>query len=257
MIFLNRNSNEKANENGGENIMKIIKIIILSTILFNSMGMSLQAEEHSGDIPEGFESWEQYEQAPDYNDPERVEARNAKLVKSASIEENPKLRAGGKYTIGIGLIGQETKYYCGPATGKMLIDYQLGKNNTWTQKKIAGNSYMKTDKNQTTYTSDAAAALRNITKLNFEAQRISEVPLKTALKTDINAYVGLYLVVDINTLYPGYNGGGHAVAAKGYSDTTVIYNDPYKYINTLYGTHEVSISKMTNAIKNEGGLYIW
>mgnify|MGYP006964448065 CR=1 FL=1 len=47
--------------------MKIIKIRIVSSTLFNSLKVSLQADEHTDELPEGFESREQYEQAQDDN----------------------------------------------------------------------------------------------------------------------------------------------------------------------------------------------
>lgn len=230
--------------------MKKLISLLCCGILVSSIGTAnVSANEKT--VPEGFDSLEQYEQAPDYYDAERVKARNDKMKK---INDYTVSNRKNTYTISLPLRAQQNSSWCAPASGEMIIDYQLGENNTWTQSRIA--SEMKTTSSGTT-ASNAAAGLRTITGLNFEVQKISELPLMNALKADINGYVGVMLLVNARYLYDGFY-GGHAVAAKGYSDAdTVIYLDPYSANPSIYGQHEVSISTMTNAIKYAEGLYIW
>ncbi|MEG0314498.1 MAG: C39 family peptidase [Erysipelotrichaceae bacterium] len=233
--------------------MKNVLIFMIFGMFLLPLGATeiLANDEGTVNVPEGFDSEEQYEQVPDYYDAKRVSAREEKLKK---IDNYKFTNRANIYTISLPLRGQQNESWCAPASGEMIIDYQLGSNNIWTQEKIA--KAMKTTSLGTT-AGNAATALRDITGLNFEVQRISSLPLINALQSNINSYVGLMLLVDTRYLYVG-SGGGHAVAAKGYSDNnTVIYLDPWKYDKIIYGQHEVPISTMTSAISGAEGLYIW
>lgn len=222
---------------------------IMITIFWNSLMLNVNAEEEPNDS--NYQNIEQQELTSDYNTVERIKAREAKI--EAMYKNRSVQNARASYTIALPLRAQENKYYCGPASGKMLIDYQLGNNNAWTQSKIAG--YMGTTTGGTTVW-NAASALRTITGLNFEAQKISELPLINALKTDINAYVGVMVMYNVKSMY-GKTSSNHFSAAKGYSGSTVTYLDPYKFDSSMYGQHEVSLTKMTSAITAGGGYYIW
>lgn len=188
----------------------------------------------------------------DYNSPERIQERGQKMEQLTESNNNKQARID-KYTISLPLRGQQNTYYCAPASGEMEIDYQLGPNNIYTQTKIA--SAMGTTSDGTTG-AGAARGLKSITGLNYTYQSLSEVSLYAALKTDINANVGVLLAVNASKLYSGFF-GMHMVAAKGYSTNSVIYLDPWKYNSSVYGQHEVSLSTMQNAIKACENKIVW
>lgn len=197
----------------------------------------------SGMIPESEE---------EYNSSERIQERKLKMLQLENNKNSSQSKVS-KYTISLPLRGQQNSYYCAPAAGEMIIDYQLGPNNIYTQDKIANAMGTTTSG---TKGAGVARGLKAITGLNFTYQSLSEVPLLTALKTDINAYVGLVLPVEAGRLYSGFS-GGHALAAKGYSNSTVIYLDPWKYNPNIYGEHEVALSKMEYAIKGFENKIVW
>lgn len=233
--------------------MKKLLCIMCCGILATSLGaIKISANEvEEGTVPEGFDSAEQYEQAPNYYDAERIAARNEKYANAEQVLNQRK----SVYSISLPLRAQQTRYWCGAAVGEMIVDYQLGANNTWTQAKIA--SLMKTD-NTGAFVTDQAAALKQITGLNFEVTRTRDYSFASALKSNINAYVGLSLPVDLYYIYSSSGTAYHSLAAKGYSDAnTVVFLDPWVYDSSRYGQHEISISQMTEAINQAFGMYIW
>lgn len=188
----------------------------------------------------------------DYNAPARVHERKVKMAEYAKNSKRIQARAY-KNTIPLPLRGQQTPYYCAPAAGEMVIDYQLGRRNIFTQTRIA--NAMKTTTNGTTGY-NAARGLKQITKLNFTYTSLTEISLYNALRIDINANVGLLLPINLKLMYKDRR-GYHMVAAKGYSSNTVIFLDPYKYDPTMYGQHEVALSTMESAIRNVENKIIW
>ncbi len=236
-----------------EKRMKKLLCIMCCGILTTSLGI-IKVSANEGEvetIPDGFDSAEQYEQVPDYYDAERIEARNEKYAKANQILKQRK----NVYSISLPLRAQQDRYWCAAAVGEMIIDYQLGSDNIWTQAKIA--KQMKTDATGA-YVDDQATALRQITGLNFEVTRLSDYSFANALRADINSYVGLSLPVNLYYIYSSSGTAYHSLAAKGYSDAnTVIFLDPWVYDSSRYGQHEISISQMTTAIDKAFGIYIW
>lgn len=238
--------------------MKKLLSLVFCGFLASTLGTtSISAnEDDTESVPNGFDSASQYEQAPDYYEAERVAAREAKYEQAASVLKQKK----SVYSISLPLRAQKYKGWCGAAVAEMIVDYQLGSNNTYTQERLA--SMMNMDKNSDgSYITDQAAALRTATKLNFEVTRTSDYSFANALRADINSYVGLSLPVDLYYIYNGrpHAGSiGHSLAAKGYSDAnTVIFLDPWNLSGNYYGQHEVSINTMLSAINNFAGVYIW
>lgn len=230
---------------------KILTYLITTTLMLGCLSTSALAQQNSeSETRNGFDSNEQYEQIPDYYSSERVAAREAKLRDVYNVKENMNHRSGSKYTINLPLRGQQKTDWCAAAVIEMITDYQLGTPNKWTQTKIFN------DMNGKPNASNIAATLRRSTGQSYEAQKISQLPLMTALKKDINSYAGLALLVEASYLYTGFK-SWHALAAKGYSSNTVIYLDPWKYNPSIYGQHEVSINTMTSAIKGAEGIYVW
>lgn len=235
--------------------MKKIVCFIFSCLLVTPLAFtSIHAEDT--EKYEGFDSKIQYEHAPDYYDAERVKAREEKI---AQAEERLKQRKS-VYSISLPLRAQKYRGWCGAAVAEMIVDYQLGPNNIYTQDKLAAMMGM-TPSSSGSYISLQAAALREATKLNYEVTRTADYDFTKALKSDINAYVGLSLPVDLYYVYnnrPHSGAIGHSLAAKGYSDAnTVIFLDPWNFDGNYYGQHEISISQMLRAINGFTGYYIW
>lgn len=65
IFFLNQDHKGEHKRSRRECILNIRKPVV-SIILFSSMWMSLQAEEHTGEIPEGYECRKLYAQAWGY-----------------------------------------------------------------------------------------------------------------------------------------------------------------------------------------------
>lgn len=238
--------------------MKKIFSLVFCGILASSIGTTaIYAQESNTErVPYGFDSATQYEQTPDYYDAERVAAREAKYKQADSVLKQKK----NVYSISLPLRAQKYSGWCGAAVAEMIVDYQLGSNNAYTQDKLAG--MMKMDKySDGSYVTDQAETLRTATKLNYEVTRTSDYSFANALRADINSYAGLSLPVDLYYIYNGrpHSGSiGHSLAAKGYSDAnTVIFLDPWNLSGNTYGQHEVSINAMLSAINNFAGIYIW
>lgn len=229
---------------------KLITYLMLSTMLFVGTVGSIYAND-AADNANGA-SGIILESDDDYNTPERIQERKQKMEQLAEFNNSKQARID-KYTISLPLIGQQNTYYCAPASGEMEIDYQSGPDNIYTQAKIA--SAMGTTSSETTG-AGAARGLKSITGLNYTYQSLSEVSLYTALKTDINANVGVLLALDAGELYSRLS-GMHMVAAKGYSSNSVIYLDLWKYNSSIFGQHEVSLSTMQNAIKACENKIVW
>lgn len=240
--------------------MKKLTVLLSAILIFNCFSLTISAEDESNNehvIPDGYDSYEQYKMIPDYYDDERVASRNAKIENIDNVAENPNLRSGNRVSIGLPYRKQHTRYNCAAATAEMIIDYQLGVPNTWYQDDMANE--MQLNQNHGLYsTIPMVNILRRATGLNFEAQRISELPLMNALRADINSYVGLAVFADFSVLHPSLTGGGgHSVAAKGYTNDSVFYNDPWDFDGGIYGEHEININSMTYGINQIWGIYIW
>lgn len=113
-----------------------------------------------------------------------------------------------------------------------------------------------------------AKTLRAHTGASYEAQLTSGYALGNATTVDIDA--GYPLIYNPNagllgTGYPTARKTPHYVVGYGYRYNTfgstgesyVSYLDPYKYISSAYGKHEISVTNMVKAVNDNTRYYIW
>lgn len=238
---------------GDNNMKKYITCLMLSMVLFVSGTHSIYAIETNNTDEPKESSGIIFETDEEYNSPERVQERKEKMERFNEFMNTKQARID-KYTISLPLRGQQKENYCAPASAEMEIDYQLGtSNNIYTQDVIA--SRMGTTENGTTG-EGVKKGLNSIIGLGYTYQSLSEISLYNALKTDINQYIAVLLPFDASEVYSGFY-GMHMVAAKGYSSSTVIYLDPWRYDKSILGEHEVSLTVMQRAIKAAENKIVW
>ncbi len=240
---------------------KCISLIIAVCLVLSISSVTLAAENIN-------------EHAPDINDPSRVEAIE-------QLKQRVEAAGYGKYaftggtssrasypiietqTLNVPLHQQAETYYCGPACGKMVIDYLQPQN--LTQGAVARK--METD-------SDGTIVYKLTNGLNYYLSgdpysyvSTSEIAFASGLVYSIDNGYPVVCHVQTNELpiYEGYT-SGHYVVATGYyiaqynqnsaSDVrTVYYNDPnYRY--AFYGCKSCPINDMRLAINSQSGFYI-
>lgn len=170
-------------------------------------------------------------------------------------------RGGGNKSLNIGLVKQETNYYCDPASAKMVLDY-LG--HVQSQSTLA--SRIGTDNNGSVVYRVTNCLNYYLGSGSYRYVLTSEIDFSNGLMYSIDQ--GKPVICHVDTKYlPHYNGYScnHYVTAYGYAWAqggvgsggyeTVFFNDPNN--NSAYhGSQTCTYAEMTEAINRRAGYYI-
>ena len=164
--------------------------------------------------------------------------------------------------LSVPLYKQETTYYCGPASAKMVISYVTG--TSYSQSTLAAS--MGTNSSDGTYVYKMENELnKRIGSGSYEYISTSEYYFSSSLVYSIDK--GKPVVCHVMTGgLPNYNGSsnsGHYIVATGYyiafsgatSTAVCNYNDPH-YNSNYYGRYTCTIDDMNDAINANYGYYI-
>lgn len=192
--------------------------------------------------------------------------KNSKIKDFASISSDV-----GILTIknlGVTKVGQETTYYCGPASAYQLLNYKGITRNPYdfrslTQSNLAND--LGTTSSGTPFPGTWTGTLQNWTSgiewAYIWSPSSSTLLSKTKLDVDANWPLIYDTYMSSSSGYlPGYSSGTiyHYVTGDGYDDVSpqeIHYVDPNQYRSAAYGPHWVSLSLMTNVLQQRG--IIW
>ncbi len=201
--------------------------------------------------------------APGQNDLDRlrrVQETNQKIDEYLQNKISP-CSSSSNY-LSVPLYRQETTYYCGPASAKMVISYVTG--TAYAQSTLA--SSMGTNSDVGTYVYKMESELnKRIGSGSYEYVSTSEYYFSSSLVYSIDKGKPIICHVMTGGL-PNYNqksDTGHYIVATGYyiafsgssyrSDCN--YNDPH-YKDEFFGRYVCSIDEMNDAINDNYGYYI-
>lgn len=228
----------------------VFVMIIMQTLVIN-------AEENDGQYDDRFDSYEQYENAPDYYSEESQNIINSKISESEAFLKNLNLqqRAAVRFTMPGYL--QDNSYYCGPASVQNVVKFLTG--TYYSQGTLASDLATTTSG---TYVYKVAEVLRAKTGANYEYTLNSQYNYWNAMISATNGgYPVVYNVLTsaLSSAYPFAS--GHYIVGTGYAtDNYIIYScyyfDPY-YLSGVSGARAVNKDQMNNAINQNGGYYIW
>ncbi|WP_369345401.1 C39 family peptidase [Demequina oxidasica] len=211
---------------------------------------------------------------------EKVSARGGVATLSAGVPSSP---PPVSKSLGVSWVRQQTGYYCGPATGYMMLKYKgitksrAKSTDSLTQSKLASSSYMKTDANGQTSTWSTGGHFYMVEGLNKWRSGSS-----TGYYTNkaINSNSGLQTLF-IYSLYANesvavsaieYEGGahynshpnrtiGHWLVGYGYSSNgaTLKFKDPASGLSGGYGGSAQSFQQTSSSFYKhaEGRNSIW
>lgn len=252
--------------------------ILSNTCIINANESHFYKTDIDGNtFPDEFESFRQYENAPDYYTKEHQKQLATKIEESENYLQNKKLTrsGGGTKKLDVPLHYQIREYYCAPAVAEMIIDYKLGRGKSPNQetladegKDLAHSVNLKTWALGYTNVGDLTTVLRKYTKANYQTQNVNDYALGNALVTDIDANYPLALNPRTKR-FSEYKGANlqHFQVANGYSYefsgssgySKLYYLDSYKNSQypKAYGRHSIKTDIMQSALKDNYGLYIW
>ncbi|MBO8158942.1 C39 family peptidase [Thermosyntropha sp.] len=174
-------------------------------------------------------------------------------------------RAITSKVLGVSAIGQETIYYCGPASAKQLLNYKNITTNP-NDNRPATQSNLASDLNTsssagTPFPGTWESTLEDWTPWNWHT-------LWSPSKSDLKYYVRINCVADLPTIcdthmddsngyLPGYTTESwHYVTADGWRDDGITeevhYVDPNRYKSQAFGAHWVSYDLMANLVADRG-----
>jgi len=246
---------------GSKNMKKIL-VIALAVGLFSFFSVSAKAEANDNYV---------LSHGPDINDPEyvaEIEALRDRIYANYPVNNDNNARIAypiiEQISLNVPLHKQETKYYCGPASTQMVLDY---KGVSMSQSDLA-------DALGTTVSGTYVYRICNGLNLylgenTYQYVLTSSISFFSGLKNSIAKDRPVVCHVKTGNL-PIYKelglNNGHYIVATGYyymaesanpdeDFTTIYYNDPH-YNDELFGAHSCSLEEMVIAINNNAGYYI-
>lgn len=203
--------------------------------------------------------------APDKNDPERIMREEEKYAEASQYNESKKLmRSSNSNFLSVYQNVQETDYWCGPASAQVVIRYPGVDGRLIAQSTLARD--MGTNASDGTYVYKLAQEVSAYSwyydygySSNYE-KHFSNVVVKM-----IDDGHPMIYHVDTRTLNPQYSfSNGHYVVGSGYSwgasgssgYMNVQYFDPWRD-SSINGKRSISADRMSQAINNQAGYYIW
>ncbi|KAF0193505.1 MAG: Uncharacterized protein FD169_2472 [Bacillota bacterium] len=211
-----------------------------------------------------------WEQAPDYYSKEHQShiSEVNRLVDAYMLakSKNITIKSAGGKLLSVPLYQQETNFWCGPASGQMMLSFVTGTLHTQTY--LAG--LMETTQASGTF----VWKLRRTLNQEIGSSAYQEVGTWQATfgndlvysidnNKPIVCHVNTRKLPNYATLPPGNPGSGHYVVAIGYQWGTqgltgfsnVNYHDPHNS-SLHFGTYTTSVSNMVLAINDNAGFYI-
>lgn len=174
--------------------------------------------------------------------------------------------SGDTNVLYVNRVGQETTYYCGPASAYQLLDYEGVSSNphdgrSLTQSNLADD--LGTTTNGTPFGDNWEDTLHDWDGAYwFLKWGADESYLMGATIQDVDADYPLIYdthMTSSNGYLPGYSSGEiyHYVTGDGYDDpdNQIHYMDPNRYRDDAWGAHWVSLSLMTDVCSDRG--IIW
>lgn len=161
--------------------------------------------------------------------------------------------------LSVPLVKQETTYYCGPASLKMVLSY---KGKSYSQSTLA--SYAGTNSSEGTYVYRMKDTLNRILGNRYVYVNVNDQSFGNGLVYSIDKDYPVICHVRTGAL-ENYSGAdtGHYVVSTGYIAgfsgnnwvSDVYYNDPH-YNDRYYGSHRDTFQNMSTAIDNNAGFFI-
>ncbi|SJZ92138.1 C39 family peptidase [Anaerorhabdus furcosa] len=197
-----------------------------------------------------------------YYSQEQVEARSELQSK---VYNKPSTRSGSSRNLSVNGFEQETKYYCGPASVQIIMNYKRGIKPS--QSSIAssmGTTTSGTNQDRmVTYLNKS----ENLGGNSYVKVSTGQIALSKGISYSIDSNYPVILNVQPETLpgYAGYTSSGHYIVGTGYSfgwstgssSETVTYFDPFRTANnpSSFGSKTVQYSTMLSAVNKKAGLY--
>lgn len=175
----------------------------------------------------------------------------------------------GSKVLGVATVGQETTYYCGPASAYQLLNYKgVSKNPNDGRSLTQGNlaSDLGTTTDGTPWGSNWSTTLRNWSGAAWAVlshPSTNDVWYKTTADVDANWPLIYDTHISSSTAYlPGYDTyeWWHYVTGDGYywneyGAKDIHYVDPNRYRSGAYGPHWVSVDTMAKVVYDRGIVY--
>lgn len=242
-------------------INKLISAVII-TIPLICMTIPVAAETDvtpDGNYING-SNYDEYEANPDYYSAEQTLIRERLIEK---ISQHPSKLTGGQKTLSIRESEQDNKYYCGPATVQIVINYKTGAN--WSQSKLA--SEMGTTSSSGTSRGAIVKELNKYIGANtYTDVSVSSIGVGAGAQYSIDNDCPLiyHVMPTVFDSYEGYTSSGHYIVGNAYkigwsgsqSFNEVTYFDPFRTAKGSYGFHNVTLDLMTKALNAKDGHYI-